>query len=151
MDKKNIHKFRLKNLLDLCICDIKVPKCVLPHMCMLVCTFVVCIDQRHVISPWCPSYICHMRTVLLRDICLILCMLSNFHDFCCCRQLTFSKLTFKKFFQEHYQCVWEFGSRSGPMSCHSWFGSKLSPRLSADNKMLGLIWIQIVWRFDGIP
>ena len=38
----------------------------------------------------------------------------------------FSKLFFfKKFFQEHYQSVKWFGSRSGPTVCRSWSGSKL--------------------------
>ena len=32
---------------------------------------------------------------------------------------------FKTFFQEHYQSVKRFGSRSGPMFCLSWSGSKL--------------------------
>ena len=38
----------------------------------------------------------------------------------------FSKFTFlKHFFQEHYQSVKWFGSRSGPMFCLSCSGSKL--------------------------
>ena len=52
-------------------------------------------------------------------------MLGNFSLFFnVCWQ--FSKLTFsKKFFQEHNQSVKQFGSRSEPMLCRSWSGSKL--------------------------
>ena len=40
--------------------------------------------------------------------------------------LTFFKINFfKKFFQEHYQWVKRFGSKSGPTFCRSWSGSKL--------------------------
>ena len=56
---------------------------------------------------------------------LIFCMLGNCSCFCC-RLLTFFKMNFfKKFFQEHYQSVKQFGSRSGPMFCLSRSGSKL--------------------------
>ena len=56
---------------------------------------------------------------------LIFCMLGNYSCFCC-RLLTFFKMNFfKKIFQEHYQSVKQFGSRSGPMFCQSWSGSKL--------------------------
>ena len=52
-------------------------------------------------------------------------MLGNF-SFFCCRLLTFFKINFfEKFFQEHYQSVKQFGSRSGPTLCRSWSGSKL--------------------------
>ena len=44
---------------------------------------------------------------------LTLCMLGNFSFFCC--RLLFSILfLFKNFFQEHYQSVKQFGSRSRP-------------------------------------
>ena len=44
---------------------------------------------------------------------LTLCMMGNFSCFCC-RLLTFFKINFfNKFFQEHYQSVKQFGSRSG--------------------------------------
>ena len=50
---------------------------------------------------------------------LILCVLGNFLGFCC-RLLTFFIINFfEKFFQEHYQSVKQFGSRSGPMFCWS--------------------------------
>ena len=53
---------------------------------------------------------------------LIFCMLGNCSCFCC-RLLTFFKMNFfKKFFQELYQSVKQFGSRSGPMFCRSWSG-----------------------------
>ena len=42
-----------------------------------------------------------------------------FHGFCCCL-LAFFKLTFfKMIFQEHYQSVKQFGSRSVPTICPS--------------------------------
>ena len=48
---------------------------------------------------------------------LTLCMLGNFSCFCC-RLLTFFKTNvFKRFFQEHYQSVKQFGSRSGMTFC----------------------------------
>ena len=37
----------------------------------------------------------------------------------------FSKLTFSKNYQKHYQCVKQFGTRSGPTLCRSWSRSKL--------------------------
>ena len=44
----------------------------------------------------------------------------------CCHLLTFFKINFfKKFFQERFQSVKHFGSRSGPTLCRSWSGSKL--------------------------
>ena len=44
----------------------------------------------------------------------------------CCRLLIFFKINFFKiFFQEYYQSVKQFGSRSGPKKCRSWSGSKL--------------------------
>ena len=50
---------------------------------------------------------------------LALCMLRNFSCFCC-RLLTFLKFKFfKKLFQELFQCVKRFGSRSGPTFCQS--------------------------------
>ena len=53
-----------------------------------------------------------------------LCMLGNFSCFCC-RLLTFFKIFFfKKIFQEHYQSVKQFVSRSLPTFCRSWSGSK---------------------------
>ena len=54
-------------------------------------------------------------------ICLTVCMLGNFPCLCC------SLLTFflKKFFQEHYQSIKQFGSRSGPAFCRSWSGPKM--------------------------
>ena len=52
-------------------------------------------------------------------------MLGNFSRFYC-RLLSFFKINFfKKFFQKHYQSVKLYGSRSGPIFCPSWFGSKL--------------------------
>ena len=36
---------------------------------------------------------------------------------------------FKNFFQEHYQSVKQFGSRSGLTFCQSWSGSKLFPKV----------------------
>ena len=56
---------------------------------------------------------------------LTLCMLGNFS--CSCSPLlTFFKIKFfKKLFQEHYQCVKQFGSKSGPTYCQSCSGSKL--------------------------
>ena len=55
--------------------------------------------------------------------------LGNFACFCC-RLLTFFKINlFKKFFQEHYQSVKQFGSRSGTMLCRCWSGSKLLARV----------------------
>ena len=44
----------------------------------------------------------------------------------CCRLHTFFKINlFKLFFQELYQSVKQFESRSEPMFCRSWSGSKL--------------------------
>ena len=37
----------------------------------------------------------------------------------------FKIIFFKKFFQKHYQSVKQFGFRSGPTFCRSWFESKL--------------------------
>ena len=52
-------------------------------------------------------------------------MLGNFYHFFC-RLPTFFKInSFKKLFQEHYQSVKQFESRSGPTFCRSWSGSKL--------------------------
>ena len=53
-------------------------------------------------------------------------MLGNF-SWSFCRLLTFFKIFFfsKKIFQEHYQSVKQFGSRSGPTFCRSWSGSEL--------------------------
>ena len=57
------------------------------------------------------------------------CMLGNFSQLFC-RLLTFFKLNFfKKFFQEHYQSVKQFGSRSGPTLCWAWSGSKLFAKI----------------------
>ena len=51
--------------------------------------------------------------------------MGNFSCFCC-RLLTFSKLTYsKKFFQEHYQSVYQFEARSRLTFCRSCSGSKL--------------------------
>ena len=65
---------------------------------------------------------------------LTLCMLGNFAFFWCCL-LTFFKINFfKKFFQEHYQSVKRFVSRSGPTFCRSRSGSKLFAKVSVDDK-----------------
>ena len=51
--------------------------------------------------------------------CLTVCMLGHLLCFCC-RLLTFFKINvFKKIFQEHYQSIKWFGSRSGPTFCQS--------------------------------
>ena len=41
-------------------------------------------------------------------------VLGNFSCFCCCLLSCFQNELFIKFFQEHYQSVKEFGTRSGP-------------------------------------
>ena len=65
---------------------------------------------------------------------ITLCMLGNFTCFCC-RQLTFLKISFlKKIFQDHYQSVKQFGSRSGPTFVRPDMGPNCLQRLSADNK-----------------
>ena len=55
-----------------------------------------------------------------------------------CHIILFLKLPFSKyFFQEHYQSVKQYGSRSEPTECRLWFGSKLFAkplRLSGDDK-----------------
>ena len=58
-------------------------------------------------------------------------MLGNFSCFCCL-QLTFQNPFFFskiKFYQEHYQSVKKFGSRSGSTFCRSWFWSKLIAKI----------------------
>ena len=69
------------------------------------------------------------RSLVLQDKCNIEIFLSTdwVIFFCfCCHLLTFFKINvFQKFFQEHYQSVKQFGSRSGPMFCWSLSGSKL--------------------------
>ena len=56
---------------------------------------------------------------------LTLCMLGNFFMLfllsAYCLKISF----FKNFFQEHYQSIERFGSRSGPTFCQCWSGSKL--------------------------
>ena len=70
---------------------------------------------------------------------LTLCMLGNFSCFCC-RLLTFFKINFfQKFFQEHYQSVKLFGSRSGPTFCRSWSGSKLFAKFYSRQQKFRLI------------
>ena len=54
--------------------------------------------------------------------CLTLCMLGNFSCFVVVCRLFFKINFFKKFFQEHYQIVNGFGSRSGSTFCRSWSG-----------------------------
>ena len=56
---------------------------------------------------------------------LTLCMLGNFSCFCRLLLFFFKINIFKKFFQIHYPCVKQFGSRSGRTFCRSWSGSKL--------------------------
>ena len=53
------------------------------------------------------------------------CMLGNISCFCCCVLTFFNIKIFKKFFQEQYQSVKRFESRSGPTYCRTWSGSKL--------------------------
>ena len=66
-----------------------------------------------------------LKPEVITDTYLTLCMMGNFTCFCC-RLLTFFKINFLiKFFQEHYQSVNQFGSRSGLKFCQSWSGSKL--------------------------
>ena len=64
-----------------------------------------------------------------------ICMLGNFSCFCC-RLLTFSKLSFSKNCEDHYQSIKQFGPRSGPTFCS--VGPDLGPnclqRLSADDE-----------------
>ena len=43
----------------------------------------------------------------------------TFHVFCCRLLIFFKIYFFRKFFQEHYQIVKQFGCRSGPMLCRS--------------------------------
>ena len=45
---------------------------------------------------------------------------------------------FKKFFQEYYQSVKQFGSRSGPTDCRSWSGSKLFAKVISIQQKLPL-------------
>ena len=53
-----------------------------------------------------------------------------------CRLLTFSKLFFsKKKFWKHYLSVKQFGSRSGPIFCQSWSGSKLFAKVISRRQM----------------
>ena len=55
-----------------------------------------------------------------------LCMLGNFSCFYVSSADFFFKINFfKRFFQEHYQSVKRFGSRSGLTLCLSWYGFKL--------------------------
>ena len=57
------------------------------------------------------------KAVCCKRCSLTLCMLGNFSPICC-RLLAFFKSSyFKKFFQEHYQGVKQFGSRSGLTCC----------------------------------
>ena len=56
------------------------------------------------------------------------------HDFVVLSWLFFKINLFKKLFQEHYQGVKQFGSRSGPTFCRSWSGFKLFAKvISADD------------------
>ena len=50
--------------------------------------------------------------------------------FCCCLSTFFKIILFKKFFQEHYQGVKRFGSRSGQMSVGPDLGPNCLQRLS---------------------
>ena len=52
------------------------------------------------------------------------CMLGNFSSFCC-PLLTFQNWFFQKFLSGTLSSIKRFGSRSGPMLCWSWSGSKL--------------------------
>ena len=62
---------------------------------------------------------------------LSLCTLGNV----LCSDFFSKQSCFKKIFQEHYQSVKRFGSRSGPTFCRSWSGSKLFAKgLSADDE-----------------
>ena len=69
---------------------------------------------------WEKSWYAHLLETLF-------CLLYNF---ACFFFLTSDKFFFKitiftKFFQEYYQSVKQFGSRSGPTFCRGWSGSKL--------------------------
>ena len=88
---------------------------------------------------------------------LTLCILGNFSWFYC-RLLTFLRINFsKKFFQEHYQSVKLFRSRSGPTFRRSWSGSKLfakvssrrqkSPLARKELKVIFIIIKQYLWNF----
>ena len=69
------------------------------------------------------NYISYFAVLAVRHG-LCLCMLGNFSCFCCPLLAFFLKFTFSKnFFQEHYQSVKWFGSRSGPTFCQSQSGS----------------------------
>ena len=50
---------------------------------------------------------------------LTLRMLGNFYMLLLSSADFFKIIFFKKFFQEHYQCVKQFGSQSGPTCCQS--------------------------------
>ena len=60
---------------------------------------------------------------------LTLCILGNFSCFCCLSTF-FKIILYKKFFQEHYQGVKRFGSRSGQMSVGPDLGPNCLQRLS---------------------
>ena len=63
-------------------------------------------------------------TIMKMIILLTRCMLGNFSYFCW-RLLTFLKFTFQNIFQDHFQSVKRFESRSRPTFCRSRYGSKL--------------------------
>ena len=77
-------------------------------------------------------------------------MLGNFSCLVVC--WFFFKIDFsEKFFQEHYQSVKWFESRSGPTFCRSWFGSNLFAKiisrrrkLPLGNKVLTLVMLNIL-------
>ena len=58
----------------------------------------------------------------------------------------FSKLSFwKKIFQEHYQSVKWFGSRSSPTFCRAWSGSKLLAKVISNQQNLLLAGIELIF------
>ena len=76
--------------------------------------------------------LCH--SMFKRDISL--CMLGNFLCFCYCLLIFFfQNLLVRKFFQEHYQCVNQFGSRSGPIFFRPGLGPNCLQRLSSYERL----------------
>ena len=56
-------------------------------------------------------------------------MLGYFSWYFCRLQIFFKVCLFEKFFNEHYQSVKQFGSRSGLTFCRAWSGSKLFAKI----------------------
>ena len=82
---------------------------------------------------WVTSSCCFLLSVRL----LTLCMLGDFFMILL-RLLIFSNLTFSKNYLGYQQSVKQFGSRSGPVKCWAWSGSKLFAKVINRRHLMSL-------------